>query len=226
MTPEHGGAEQVRGDAEVEHAGDRRRRVVGVQGGQHEVAGQRRLDRHFGGFQVADFADHDDVRVLAHQRPDALRETEVDDVLHLQLVERRLDHLDRVFDGAHIDRRRGQLLERRVERRRFSRTGRAGDEDDSVGPVGHRFPARLIVVGEAEFGETRTSTSGSKMRITSFSPKAVGSVDRRSSASWPSAVRVLMRPSCGRRFSTTSMRPRILTRLIIAAMTLIGIWYT
>ncbi len=72
----------------------------------------------------------------------------------------------------------------------------------------------------------RTSTSGSKIRITSFSPKAVGSVERRSSASSPSAVRVLMRPSCGRRFSTKSMRPRILMRLTMAAITLIGIWYT
>src|SRR3954462_12761096 len=39
--------------------------------------------------------------------------------------------------------------------------------------------------------KSRTSTSGSKMRITSFSPKAVGSVDRRSSTSSPSSVRVL-----------------------------------
>jgi hypothetical protein len=61
------------------------------------------------------------------------------------------------------------------------------------------------------------------MRITSFSPKAVGSVDRRSSTSWPSGVRVLMRPSCGRRFSTTSMRPRILMRLVMAVSTGIGI---
>ena len=44
------------------------------------------------------------------------------------------------------------------------------------------------------------------MRITSFSPNAVGSVEMRSSMSSPSALRVLMRPSCGRRFSTTSMR--------------------
>ena len=36
-----------------------------------------------------------------------------------------------------------------------------------------------------------TSTSGSKIRITSFSPKAVGRVDRRSSTSSPSGVRGL-----------------------------------
>jgi hypothetical protein len=49
-----------------------------VQGGQHQVAGQRGLDRHLGGFQVADFADHDDVRVLPHQRPHAVGKAEVD----------------------------------------------------------------------------------------------------------------------------------------------------
>ena len=68
-----------------------------------------------------------------------------------------------------------------------------------------------------------TSTSGLKIRMTSFSPNAVGIVDRRSSTSSPSAVRVLMRPSCGRRFSTTSMRPRILMRLVIAATMGVGI---
>ena len=62
------------------------------------------------------------------------------------------------------------------------------------------------------------------MRITSFSPNAVGIVDSRSSTSSPSGVRVLMRPSCGRRFSTTSMRPSILMRLVIAAITGVGIW--
>ena len=64
------------------------------------------------------------------------------------------------------------------------------------------------------------------MRITSFSPKAVGSVDRRSSTSCPVGVRVLTRPSCGRRFSITSIRPSSLIRLVIAFITAIGIWYT
>jgi hypothetical protein len=69
-----------------------------------------------------------------------------------------------------------------------------------------------------------TTTSGSKIRITSFSPKAVGRVDRRSSTSWPPAVRVLMRPSCGRRFSITSMRPSSLMRAVMAIITTAGTW--
>jgi hypothetical protein len=47
------------------------------------------------------------------------------------------------------------------------------------------FQRREIVAGEAELLEAleRSSTSGSKIRMTSFSPKAVGRVDRRSSSS-------------------------------------------
>ena len=48
---------------------------------------------------------------------------------------------------------------------------------------------------------------------------AVGSDESRSSISSPSGMRVLMRPSCGRRFSTTSMRARILMREVIATST-------
>ena len=106
---------------------------------------------------------------------------------------------------------------------------------EPVGPVTRMMPFGRSTIDfqrawssseKPSSAKSRTSTSGSKMRITSFSPKAVGSVDKRSSTSCPSAMRVLMRPSCGRRFSTTSMRPRILMRLVIAVITLIGIWYT
>ena len=48
-----------------------RRRVVGVQRGEHEVAGERRLDRDLRGLAVADLADHDDVGVGAHHRAQA-----------------------------------------------------------------------------------------------------------------------------------------------------------
>jgi len=62
--------------------------------------------------------------------------------------------------------------------------------------------------------------------MTSFSPNAVGMVESRSSTSSASGVTVFSRPSCGRRFSTTSMRPSTLMRLTIAAITGVGIWYT
>ena len=42
-----------------------------MQGGQHQMAGQRGIDSQSGRFFIADFADHHDVRVLPHQRPQA-----------------------------------------------------------------------------------------------------------------------------------------------------------
>src|SRR5690606_5748576 len=63
---ENSGVEQITGHAQVEQTGDGRGRVVSMQRGEHEVTGKRGLDGHFGRFQIADLAHHDDVRVLAH----------------------------------------------------------------------------------------------------------------------------------------------------------------
>ena len=40
-------------------------RIVGVQRAEHGVTGQRSLDGDLGGFEVANFADQDLVRVLS-----------------------------------------------------------------------------------------------------------------------------------------------------------------
>ena len=58
--------------------------------------------------------------------------------------------------------------------------------------------------------------------MTNFSPKAVGSVDKRSSVSWPLGVRVFKRPSCGLRFSATFIRPKILIRETTAVSVFAG----
>ena len=102
---------------------------------------------------------------------------------------------------------------------------------EPVGPVTSTMPwgwvtiwfqAAMSRLPKPRAAKSLTSTSGLKIRSTSFSPKAVGMVDRRSSISSPAWVLVLMRPSCGRRFSTTSMRPSTLMRLVTADITGVG----
>ena len=92
---------------------------------------------------------------------------------------------------------------------------------EPVGPVTRITPCgcstieRQVASSSASKPSSRkffSSTTGSKMRITSFSPNAVGMVDSRNSTSSPDGARVFRRPSCGRRFSAMSMRPRILRR--------------
>ncbi|MCY1229434.1 hypothetical protein D9M72_417980 [compost metagenome] len=104
---------------------------------------------------------------------------------------------------------------------------------EPVGPVTRMMPLGRVTscsqrcascCAKPSASRSFTAVSGSKMRITIFSPKAVGKVDRRISISSPRMLRVLMRPSSGRRFSTTSMRPSSLMRATIAFITPMGIW--
>ena len=62
------GGNQVIFQAHVEEASDPAGRVIGVQRGQHQVAGQRRLHSDAGGFDVTHFTDHDHVGILADDR--------------------------------------------------------------------------------------------------------------------------------------------------------------
>ena len=99
--------ELVRLDAHVQEAAEHVDDVVGVDGREHEVAGQRRLDGDLRGLGVADLADHDLVGVVAQDRAQAARERQplllVDRNLRdaAQLVfDRILDRDDLVFDRS------------------------------------------------------------------------------------------------------------------------------
>ena len=52
-------------DADIHETGDGARSVVGVERGEDQVTGQRRIDGDGGGFEVANFPDHHDVGRLA-----------------------------------------------------------------------------------------------------------------------------------------------------------------
>ena len=91
-TPSRLDDEQERLDAHVGRRVTRADGVVGVQRREHEVAGERRLHRDLRGLEVADLADHDDVRVLAQDRAQGAREGQLDPRVDLRLadaVERR-----------------------------------------------------------------------------------------------------------------------------------------
>ena len=73
------------------------------------MAGQRRLHRDLHGFEIADFADHDDVGVLPQDRAQKAGEIEPDLRLYLDLVDAGQLILDRIFDGYDVARHRVQF---------------------------------------------------------------------------------------------------------------------
>ena len=152
-TPQTRRADEVRLDAEVEQTRDRARRIVRVQRAEHQVAGERRLRRELGGFRVADFADHHDVRVLPQQRPQRVGESEAGLLVHLKLVDARQVYSTGSSTVQMFTSSRFSSCEHRVERRALAAAGRAGDEQDAVGQRDQLAPLLERLVAEAELLE-------------------------------------------------------------------------
>src|SRR6266849_1027844 len=120
-------------DAHVDETADDVGDVVGVDGSEHQVPGERGLNGDLRGFLVADFADHDFVRVVAEDGAQTAGEGET-----LFFVDGNLgDAAKLVFDGGFdsddfvfvgFD-----FVDGGVERGGFAGTGRAGDQHHAVG---------------------------------------------------------------------------------------------
>ena len=68
------GRDQEGLEAHVQQTGDRGRRIIGMQGGEHDVTGQRGLDRDLRGLEVTDLTDQDLVGVLTQDRAQTVGE--------------------------------------------------------------------------------------------------------------------------------------------------------
>src|SRR3989475_472193 len=151
--PDERGGDQEGLDAHVHQAGDGPGGVVGVHGGEDQVAGERRLDGDLRRLQVADLADHDHVRVLAEEAAQAVRERQFDLRVHRGLRDSLQLVLDRILDGHDVEVGPVDLAQRRVERGGLAGAGRAGDEDDPVRPVDDRLHDAELLLVHPDLGE-------------------------------------------------------------------------
>ena len=104
-------------------------------------------------------------------------EGHVDLRAHRHLVEVLEHHLDRVLDRDDVHLRLREVLEHRVERGGLAAAGGPGDEDDPGRPRDEVVELGHVVAARARARRSPFSRmSGSKMRSTAFSPKAVGMV--------------------------------------------------
>ena len=121
-----------------------------MQGGKDQVPGERRPDGDLRRFQIADLADHDDVRVLAQDRPQALRVGQPGFGMNLRLADQRERVLHRIFHGHDVDVFLVQALEQGVERRGLSRSRRARREDDAIRQADHGLERLGFLLVEAQ----------------------------------------------------------------------------
>ena len=125
-------SQQERLDSHVGQSIDGRERIVRVNGREDEVAGERGAKADAGRFRVADFAHHDDVRILPQKRPEGSGEGQTDLRLHLDLIDSLELVLDGVFDRADVRVGFVQLVQAGVQRGALAAAGRAGHKHQTV----------------------------------------------------------------------------------------------
>src|SRR5712691_2957319 len=127
-----GARAEVRFDTHVHQPRERAGGVIGVQSAEDQMPRQRRLDRAFGGFVVANLTDQDHVRVVTQDAPQAGGERQADLWMHVNLADAVHVVFDGVFHRDDLQRRVFDLVQGTVQRGRFAAAGRAGDQHDAV----------------------------------------------------------------------------------------------
>ena len=117
------------------------------------MPGQCGLHGDGGGFGVADFADQDDVRVLAHDGAQPVGEGQPDFGIDLYLTHTFQFVFNRIFDGQDVLVRRGQFLKHGIERGGLAAAGGAGDQHDAVRDPHEGMHELQVFPAEPEFGE-------------------------------------------------------------------------
>ena len=131
----------------------------------------------FGGFGVANFADHDDVRVLPQDGAQTGGEGPAGFRVDLHLVD-ALEHVfDGVFDGDDVLRCAAHLIERGIKSGGLAGTGRSGDQQHALRLQKDSAQRIRGSFGESQGGETTLADAGSRSRMTDFLAVLRGSVE-------------------------------------------------
>src|SRR6266700_3727725 len=117
------------------------------------MARQARISRNRGRLQIANLANHDDVRGLTQNGAQRDWKCHSDIVVDLHLVDPGHLIFDRFFHGDDLAVRLIDVVEAGVKGARFARTSRAGYEQNSIGRTQQPLEFFLIVAEEAEFGQ-------------------------------------------------------------------------
>ena len=145
-----------------------------MEGTEHQVARESRFDTDLRGLQVADFAHHDNVRVLAQKGPQAGRKIEPYFFPNLDLINAHEVILHRILGGRNVHIRLVEIGKSRIKRGRFAASSGPGDENHSV-----RFMDRVLEVFkglriEAELGHVQLQVGLVQKPHDDFLPKKCG----------------------------------------------------
>ena len=136
---EHGVGEIERITAKVQEADHGFDGAVGMEGAEHEVAGEGRFDRDVGGFLVPHLTDHDDVRICPQKRPHGGGEIQPDLLMNLELAQPFLCNFNGVFRRPDFPLFGVDMLQNRVQQRGFPGARRTHAQEDAMRLLGQHL---------------------------------------------------------------------------------------
>src|SRR5205814_156058 len=128
----------------------RTRRIVRVECTEDEMSGESGTNCDIGSFEIADFADHDHVRILADDVPQSCRECKTDLRVHMDLVDTIHLILDGIFDGDDLANRTVDALQGTVKRRALSTACRTSNQKYSMRFGSHLADLFVKIVRKAQ----------------------------------------------------------------------------
>src|ERR1019366_7814949 len=147
------GNEVVGFNAHVQEPAQHIDHVVGVYGGEDQVARQRRVDGDLCRFLIADFADQNLVRIVTQDGTKTAGKCQPLLFVHGNLRYAPNLVFDRVFDGDDLVFVALDLVERGIERRGLAGTGRTGDQHHAVRLANITAEAAQILFGKTNYVE-------------------------------------------------------------------------
>src|SRR5271170_6109542 len=151
------GDEIVGFDAHVDEAADDVRAVVGVHGGEDQVAGERGVDGDLRGFLVANFADHDFIGVVTQDGAQAAGKGEAFLFVDGNLGDAADLIFDGIFDGDDFVFVVFDFVDGGVERGGFAGAGGSSDQDHAVGFLNVTAEAGFVWAVEADDIESQVT---------------------------------------------------------------------
>src|SRR5258706_3963701 len=129
---------------------------------EYQMSGESRANGNFGCLEVADFPDHDDIRVLAENVAQAHREGQANVRPDRNLIDALQLIFDRLFDGDDPLLHRVDGAQKGVEGRGFARAGRTGHQHDPV-RLNDDFANRcFLLLGKTKLFEAEKDLSASQ----------------------------------------------------------------
>src|SRR5262249_13841650 len=112
---------------------------------EHEVACQRGIDGNVRGLQVANLANHDDIRILPDEGSETAGESDANPRIYVDLIDAGQVVLDRIFDGVDIKRRIVDSVEGSIKCSRFAAAGGSRYEYNSMRTANELLEELLLV---------------------------------------------------------------------------------